>query len=224
MAVFGGPHPHRGLCRRLAAVRQLRAADCGASMVDKVYLVRHGRTALNAAGLLRGRLDEPLDEVGRGEAAALADVFAGVPLREIVSSPLARSLDTARCIAERQGAKVHTLHDLIDRDYGPWSGKTLESVERRYGSIDRAPAEEVEDKEAFRRRLVEALSSVMRRNGGGNVMIVAHDAVNRALIRHYRPDLAEIPQPTGCWNLLEFDGASPTCRVIGALPGDGQTP
>lgn len=193
-------------------------------MADRVYLVRHGRTALNAAGVLRGRLDEPLDEVGRREAAALADLFADVALRVIVSSPLARALDTARNIAGRHRAAVHTLQDFIDRDYGPWSGKTQESVERRYGSVDGAPANEIEDNEAFCRRVTGALSSLIRSGAQGHVMIVAHDAVNRALIRHHCPALSDIPQPTGCWNLLVFGEPSAGCSVIGALPGDGRSP
>jgi broad specificity phosphatase PhoE len=43
---------------------------------DRVYLARHGRTALNAEGRLRGLSDPPLDEVGLAEAARLADVLA----------------------------------------------------------------------------------------------------------------------------------------------------
>lgn len=65
----------------------------------RVFLVRHGRTSLNAAGLLRGQLDVPLDETGEAEAAALGKVFRHVPLAVVVSSPLRRALDTARHIS-----------------------------------------------------------------------------------------------------------------------------
>ena len=34
-----------------------------------VYLARHGRTALNAEGRLRGHLDPPLDDTGHALAA-----------------------------------------------------------------------------------------------------------------------------------------------------------
>jgi broad specificity phosphatase PhoE len=44
-------------------------------MIGRVFLVRHGRTSLDAAGRLRSRLDPPLDEVGLGEAAAVAAGF-----------------------------------------------------------------------------------------------------------------------------------------------------
>ncbi|MGH2843820.1 MAG: histidine phosphatase family protein, partial [Solirubrobacteraceae bacterium] len=44
--------------------------------VVTVFLVRHGRTALNAAGVLRGHLDPPLDDVGVEEAGRLGELFA----------------------------------------------------------------------------------------------------------------------------------------------------
>jgi broad specificity phosphatase PhoE len=69
-----------------------------------VYLVRHGQTRLNAAGLLRGHIDTPLDEVGRREARALADMFAGLRLGAIVGSPLARAQATAATITDATDA------------------------------------------------------------------------------------------------------------------------
>ena len=39
------------------------------STADRVFLARHGRTALNAEGRLRGLSDPPLDDVGLAEAA-----------------------------------------------------------------------------------------------------------------------------------------------------------
>ena len=42
------------------------------SGVDRVYLARHGRTALNAGGRLRGLSNPPLDSVGEAEAQRLA--------------------------------------------------------------------------------------------------------------------------------------------------------
>ena len=113
-------------------------------MATKVYLARHGRTALNAAGLLRGRLDEPLDEVGWVEAASLSELFAGIMLQEIVCSPLIRARDTALAISAARGVEVKIVQEFVDRDYGPWSGKPREHVERRYGSVDGAPVDEVE--------------------------------------------------------------------------------
>ncbi len=193
-------------------------------MATKVYLVRHGRTALNAAGLLRGRLDEPLDDVGRVEAASLAELFAGITLQGIISSPLIRARETALAIAAARGLEVKIAQDFADRDYGPWSGKPREQVERQYGSVDRAPSDEVESREVFEDRVTAALGKAVSDTRGGTLLIVAHDAVNRTLIQHCCPVRSEIPQATGCWNMLLIDDAGTVCKVIGAVPGDGQVP
>ena len=91
-----------------------------------LYLLRHGRTRLNAAGLLRGRLDEPLDAVGQREAVALAEAFAAVAADVVVSRPLQRASDTAAAVAHRLCLSVVVERGLIDRDYGPWAGTSRE--------------------------------------------------------------------------------------------------
>lgn len=58
-----------------------------------LYLVRHGRTAANAQGLLQGRLDPPLDDVGHRQAAAIAAMIGEVD--EVICSPLVRARETA---------------------------------------------------------------------------------------------------------------------------------
>src|SRR6266498_2992061 len=71
-----------------------------------VFVIRHGRTALNADGALRGRVDVPLDEVGLAEAARLGDLFEPVPLMVVVCSPLLRARQTAAPIANSTGASA----------------------------------------------------------------------------------------------------------------------
>jgi broad specificity phosphatase PhoE len=74
-------------------------------MTGRVLVIRHGRTALNADGRLRGHLDPPLDEVGRREAAAVAAVLSEFRIVRILSSPLLRALQTAGAIAEVAGCR-----------------------------------------------------------------------------------------------------------------------
>lgn len=62
-----------------------------------LILVRHGRTAANAAGLLQGRIDLPLDEVGEQQADRIAASLGTV--HRVVSSPLLRARQTAGRIA-----------------------------------------------------------------------------------------------------------------------------
>jgi probable phosphoglycerate mutase len=104
-----------------------------------IFLIRHGETALNAAGVLRGQIDVPLNETGEAEAVALGGAFREVPLSAVVSSPLTRAVETARPVATAARAPLSTDEHLSDRFYGELAGHSLEQVEKRFGSIDAAP-------------------------------------------------------------------------------------
>ncbi|HEY0259106.1 MAG TPA: histidine phosphatase family protein [Lacisediminihabitans sp.] len=96
-----------------------------------VILVRHGRTIANADGLLAGRsAGVRLDDVGRGQAARVAERLSVVPLVGVVSSPLERCRQTARMILEQQaGALARPIEkDITECDYGQWQGRTLSEL------------------------------------------------------------------------------------------------
>jgi len=86
-----------------------------------LILVRHGQTAENARGLLLGRQDPPLSELGRRQAAAVARVIS--PAR-VVSSPLRRARETA----EAFGEPVVVDDRWIELDYGELDGRRPEEV------------------------------------------------------------------------------------------------
>jgi broad specificity phosphatase PhoE len=89
-----------------------------------LYLVRHGRTAQNAARLLLGRMDVPLDELGRRQARALAEVEELRNAARVVSSPLARARETAAEIR----ADVAIDERWTEIDYGDFDGAELTAV------------------------------------------------------------------------------------------------
>ena len=89
-----------------------------------LFLVRHGRTAANAGGLLLGRADPPLDELGRAQAAALAPLV-DTPAR-VVSSPLQRCRETAAAF----GVPVEVDERWIELDYGDWDEQPIASIGR----------------------------------------------------------------------------------------------
>ena len=86
-----------------------------------IVLVRHGRTSLNAHGLLQGRVDEPLDELGRRQIETVATRLATqLEVAAIVSSPLARAQQSAGILADRLGHPdpVEIDERWIELDYG----------------------------------------------------------------------------------------------------------
>jgi broad specificity phosphatase PhoE len=187
--------------------------------VTQIYLARHGRTRLNAAGLLRGRLDPELDVVGLVQAMALGDVIGRQALQLVVSSPLKRAVDTAVQVATRAGVEVEIDQRLIDRDYGSWAGKSRDEVIARWGSLDAAP--DIEPEAEVLARAMDALIDISRRVVGGVAVMVSHDAVNRLLLPALDSnlkDLDPLPQDTGCFNVIECQGGTWSVKSVNNIP------
>ena len=89
-----------------------------------LYLVRHGRTAQNADRRLLGRLDVPLDQLGRLQAQALGRVPALRQADRVIASPLARARDTAAAL----GPPVEIDERWTEIDYGIYDGERLDAV------------------------------------------------------------------------------------------------
>lgn len=87
-----------------------------------LILLRHGRTEANKQGLLQGRIDPDLDDLGRQQAERAAQ-FIGAPDR-VIASPLARAQQTASAF----GVPVETDERFIELDYGDWEGKPVRDV------------------------------------------------------------------------------------------------
>ena len=210
--------------RRTPAIGERRTAPV-MTATSIVFLVRHGRTPLNEAGVLRGRIATPLDSVGRQEADSVGTLFAGVRLSAIVASPLSRARDTAAAIAGTARLPVTIDEDLADRDYGPWAGIAQAVVAAEFGSLDAAPG--VEPADEFSRRVLSAIARAAERATSGPVVVVAHDAVNRHVLASLVPALgpmAAISQRTGCWNLLQRQNGRWSAPIVDAVPGDGRQP
>ncbi|MEJ5915600.1 MSMEG_4193 family putative phosphomutase [Pseudokineococcus sp. 1T1Z-3] len=102
-----------------------------------LLLVRHGRTAANATGVLAGRSPGvDLDESGRAQAAALAERLAAVPLAAVVASPLQRTVATAQALLAAGGTARRPRPALVEEprllecDYGAWTGRALKELAR----------------------------------------------------------------------------------------------
>jgi broad specificity phosphatase PhoE len=95
-----------------------------------LLLARHGQTADNAGGLILGRRDPPLSELGRSQAQALAVAAAGAAIAAVWSSPMRRAAATAEIVSEATGAPVSVLTDLAESDRGSWEGRAVAELRR----------------------------------------------------------------------------------------------
>ena len=95
-----------------------------------LIVVRHGRTRANAAGLLQGRVDNELDEVGMQQANQIAAALSRADQRpdRIISSPLLRARQTAQATAELTGLDISIDDRWAELDYGEWDGIPISEV------------------------------------------------------------------------------------------------
>lgn len=192
-----------------------------------VYLLRHGQTKLNAAGRLRGRTDVELDPTGLAQADALGKLFQGVALARVIASPLQRTYQTATLIAGTAGVHLETDDGFNDRDYGNWTGEPKLEVEARFGTVDDAPG--VETWQALTSRVYAAFLRVtVHASADSALAIIAHDAVNTALLQRLGLVVGNGPDPkaqdTGCWNKLVGQADHWRLLICNALPGDRNWP
>jgi len=163
-----------------------------------LVLTRHGLTPRSQPEQHLGqKIDTPLSEEGRAQAAALAERLAVVSFWKIVSSPLLRARQTAEIAAGGRTVEVHPR--LAEMDYGRWESLTYaqidehEAAERRRWEEDpatrRCPGGESGNDVAARARtfLAELLDDHVGRHGPGDatewpVLAVAHSSLNRILV------------------------------------------
>lgn len=155
----------------------------------ELVLVRHGETEFNRMDVFRGHADLPLNDRGRTQARAVAACLSGESLDAFYSSPLSRSMETAREIAAPHKGEVVPLESFIDVDYGHWSGKSIDEVHARWPEEfvlwARDPEKVVfpggESMKEVRERLRAGLETLARGHHG-QVLLVGHKVINRLII------------------------------------------
>ena len=94
----------------------------------RVILLRHGETDWNSAGRFQGHEDVPLNSAGRDQAAAAARRLAPLQPARVLTSDLARALQTARAVGDAAGVPVEVDARFREVDVGTWAGLDMETV------------------------------------------------------------------------------------------------
>ncbi|MEO8586316.1 MAG: histidine phosphatase family protein [Acidobacteriota bacterium] len=192
-----------------------------------VRLVRHGESEGNFAGSLQGsRLDTPLSEIGRRQAQALAACLARENIDAIWASPMLRARETADAVAAVAGLGVFLDPDLVEFDWGVWSGrpydgeieKEVSGVRARWraGETELAPSGGESPARAALRadRFLERLLA----SGARAPLAVAHGRFNRILITRLlgRPlsRMDEVRQRNGSLSVFDWDGSRPAAPLL----------
>jgi len=153
--------------------------------------VRHGETESNRLGLALGRDDVPLNERGLWQAERLGRALAPEPLAAVYSSPLRRTLDTARAVASPHGVDVQTEERLVEMDIGEADGLTFEEVRSRFPGLleawvsDKGPTQAMPGGERLldvQERAWSAIADLAARHNEETVAAVTHNFVILTLL------------------------------------------
>src|SRR5438045_5399651 len=153
------------------------------------HLLRHGGHG-PLGRVLAGRMPGVgLTERGRAEIAAMAERLAAEPVAAVYASPLQRTRETAEIVAARLGLPIEFRDDLIELDFGEWTGATFDAIradprwqawstQRSLASIPGG-----ESMRAVQQRIVAALLELTDRHRRETVVRVSPGVVIRRALR-----------------------------------------
>ncbi|MGF1495414.1 MAG: histidine phosphatase family protein [Elainellaceae cyanobacterium] len=165
----------------------------------RILLVRHGETDWNRDKRFQGQIDVPMNDTGRVQAAACANFLKAVSIDWAVSSPMLRPKETAEIILKQHlGVDLALDDNLREISHGLWEGKLEAEIEQSYPGMllqwKQAPATvqmpEGENLQQVWERAIAAWTTLLeaarlRAEQSGQpetILVVAHDAVNKALL------------------------------------------
>ena len=171
-------------------------------MKTRVIVVRHGESTFNVKRIVQGHHDESLlTETGEAQAKQVGQFLKAISIDAVYCSPLKRAARTATLITENlsQGSKPQPTDLLKEISLPLWEAMSFTDIEAQYP----------EEYQAWRHRPNEFKMAVPQANGttqsfypvravwqqaaefwqgllkkhqGQTVLLVAHSAINRALV------------------------------------------
>lgn len=178
-----------------------------------LYIIRHGKPEFRGEKRCIGTTDLPLSEEGREQMREVCERLRHANIRRIFVSPLARTRESAEILSEGM-IPITEIPELREIDMGVWENQTFSRIRRDYPEEYEARGRDFagfrpQGGETFRecqQRAYLAYRKILA-EAEGNVALVAHAGVNRALISFLEgrelSQLLSIPQPYG--NIYQWD-------------------
>ena len=191
----------------------------------RLILVRHGETNWNKEGRFQGQIDIPLNDNGKGQAAAARDFLKQVPINKAWSSTLSRPTETAQIILEAHpSVELQQTDGLVEIGHGLWEGKLEAEINAGWAdllaawksapeTVQMPEGETIQDVWARSvqswRRIVDSLDA------SETALVVAHDAVNKTILC----DLLGLT-PADIWAVKQGNGGV----TVVDIPSDSSQP
>ena len=179
----------------------------------RFLLVRHGETEWNRQKKFQGQIDVPLNDNGKNQSSAAAEFLKDVQIDAAVTSPMLRPKETAEIILQyHPNVELELLPDLQEISHGLWEGKFEGEIEQDFPGLlkewqekpETVQMPEGENLQQVWSRAIAAWQSIVLKYSKQpkTVLVVAHDAINKAILCHLF-DLG----PEHFWNFKQGNGA-----------------
>jgi broad specificity phosphatase PhoE len=158
----------------------------------RLLLVRHGETDWNKAGKFQGQIDVPLNDNGREQSRRAAEFLKDVKLDFAISSSMLRPKETAEIILKyHDGLQLELRDELREISHGLWEGKFESEIEASYPGLleewktspETVQMPEGENLQHVWTRAIASWREIVQSVSGTGI-VVAHDAINKAILCH----------------------------------------
>lgn len=159
----------------------------------KLLLIRHGESIGNVDQRLEGQLSTALSAKGQWQTARLVAYLNGqTPPTHLYSSPLQRSIETARPLEQMTGCSLQLESALQELHQGIFQGLTWAEATQRYpdvcaqlvATLDYRPVPGAETLMSAYQRAFNWYNSLWKRHDLGDVIwVVTHGGFMQQLIR-----------------------------------------
>jgi broad specificity phosphatase PhoE len=191
----------------------------------KIYILRHGETALNVRRLMQGCLDKPLNQNGRDLAVITGKAMKGICFDRCISSPLIRAKETAEIILRESGNTTEIEYDdrIREIDFGDLEGKSLSEMGEDGNLFYTDPfrfagfpnGERISD---LCERTQAFIKELTAKDDGKSYLISTHGCAMRAMVNGLFDDPSDFWRghaPYNCsFTIIECDGGVPRITAL----------
>lgn len=163
-------------------------------MVKQIFVIRHGETDNNKAGIIQGRsINASINQLGRQQAQSICKAVKPFNIQKIVASGLLRTHETAQPLADHLNLTIEKHPELDEIDFGILEGKSFSDIEVEMqevhdewisGNVDFAPKNGESPRQVFE-RANSKVEEVLNNSEEENIVFMVHGRLTRILLSEW---------------------------------------
>ncbi len=152
-----------------------------------VYIVRHAEAEGNISRVFQGRIDCGVTEKGYTQLNALSERFKDIKLDAVYSSPLIRTMETAKAVNKYHNLEIKKVDELMEINGGLFEGQLWEELSNLFPKahdlwLNHHHEFEIEQGESMREvydRMKTSVLEIVQENKDKTIAIVSHGCAIR---------------------------------------------